>query len=170
MGSSRRTELALAAFLVAFGGAVIAAAMRIDLGVQTDPLGPRVFPIALGAGIVGCGLLLGSAALLFHGRPGRAGPRSEPDPQEDVEAGPFSPTRLIGTVVATAAYLGAFETLGYLLSTPIYVAAILLIHGGTSRRALLVAPPLITAVLYVTFRFGLLIPVPLGLLEAVLPW
>jgi hypothetical protein len=71
-------------------------------------------------------------------------------------------------MVTTAAYLAAFEPLGYLLATPPYVAAIMLIHGGAGRRALLMAPILTTVVLYATFRFGLLIPVPGGILEGVL--
>jgi hypothetical protein len=40
--------------------AVIALATRIGPGVATDPPGPRVFPLALGAAIVVCGLLLGA--------------------------------------------------------------------------------------------------------------
>lgn len=165
-----RRELAVAAFLVAFGGAVVAVAATIEPGVHTDALGPRFVPIALGAGIAACGLLLGTAALVFRGQPARTGPLAEPGPDEEAEAGPFSPARLIGAIVATAAYVAVFEPLGYLVVTPPYVAAILLIHGGALRRALLVAPILVTIVLYVTFRFGLLIPVPLGILEGILPW
>ncbi len=165
-----RRELAVAAFLLAFGGAVIAVAGTIEPGVQTDPLGPRAFPIALGAGIALCGLLLGVAALVLRGQPGHAGALADPSPGEEAEGGPFSPTRLIGAIVATAAYTAAFGPLGYLLATPPYVAAIILIHGGARRRSLLVAPLLVTLVLYVTFQFGLLIPVPGGILEGILPW
>ena len=168
--SATRRELAVAAFLVAFGGAVIAVAGTIEPGVHTDPLGPRAFPIALGAGIGLCGLLLGAAALVSRGQPGQAGPLADPSPAEEAEGGPFSPARLIGAIVATAAYTAAFGPLGYLLATPPYVAGIILIHGGARRRSLLVAPFLVTLVLYVTFRFGLLIPVPGGILEGILPW
>lgn len=163
-------ELVIAGFLVVFGGAVIAVARTIELGVQTDPLGPRAIPLALGAGIALCGLLLGAAALVFRGARGRMGPLSDSTAEQAAPEGPFSATRLIGAVVATALYVAVFERLGYLLATPPYVAAILLIHGNALPRAFLVAPLLITVVLYVTFRFGLLIPVPGGILEAILPW
>jgi putative tricarboxylic transport membrane protein len=163
-----RRELAIAAVLVVFGGAVIAMTGTIEPGVHTDPLGPRAFPIVLGAVIGLCGLLLGGLALLSRGQSRRAGPVADPGPDEDAEAGPFSPARLVGAVVVTAAYVAAFQPLGHLLATPPYVAAVLLIHGGASRRALLVAPLLITIVLYPTFRFGLLIPVPEGVLAAIL--
>ena len=166
--TAMRTELAIAAFLVTFGVVVVVLARGIAPGVRTDPLGPAAFPTALGAGIGLCGFLLGIATLVFRGRPGRAGPLSDADPDEATEGGPFSPSRLVGAMVTTAAYLAAFEPLGYLLATPPYVAAIMLIHGGAGRRALLMAPILTTVALYATFRFGLLIPVPGGILEGVL--
>ena len=169
-GTVIRRELAIAAFLAAFGGVVIAAAGKIEPGVYTDPLGPRFFPIALGAGILLCGLLLAAAALLFGGQPEAEGPLSDAPPGEEAEAGPFSPARLILAIGATAVYVALFGPLGHLLATPPYVAGILLIHGGAPRRTLLIVPFLITIVLYVTFRFGLLIPVPEGPLEGLLPW
>ena len=163
-------ELILAAFLVAFGGVVVALSWEITPGVLTDALGPRFFPMALGAGIVLCGLLLAAAELLFRGEPSVAGPLSDADPEGEEEAGPFSLARFVGAITATVLYIAAFEPLGYLLTTPPYVMAILLIHGGARKRALLIAPFLTTILLYVTFRFGLLIPVPDGPLEGILPW
>ncbi|HEU5393363.1 MAG TPA: tripartite tricarboxylate transporter TctB family protein [Candidatus Methylomirabilis sp.] len=165
-----RREVAVGAFLIAFGAAVLALAWTIEPGVQTDPLGPRAFPAALGAGTVLCGVLLVGIALLGTGAGGRTGPILEPGPEGEVEAGPVSPARLVGAIAATAAYVALFDPLGYLLATPPYVAAIILIHGGAARRALLIAPPLVTVVLYATFRFGLLIPVPEGMLDGRLPW
>jgi putative tricarboxylic transport membrane protein len=86
------------------------------------------------------------------------------------EGGLESPWRLVGAVAATAAYLVAFERLGYLLATPVYVVAILLLQPGVRARAFVAAPVLVTLALYAAFRFGLLIPVPDGLLESWLPW
>ncbi|MFB3816814.1 MAG: tripartite tricarboxylate transporter TctB family protein, partial [Candidatus Methylomirabilales bacterium] len=59
---------------------------------------------------------------------------------------------------------------GYLLATPPYVAGIMLIHGGAAWRRHVLPPLLLTAAVYAAFRFGLLIPVPDGLLERWLPW
>lgn len=163
-----RRELAVAAFLVAFGAAVLALAWRIEPGVQTDPLGPRAFPLALGAGIALCGVLL--AGVEFLGPGGGGGLLAGVEPDVETEAGPFSHARFLGAIGATAAYVAVFGPLGYLVATPPYVVAIILIHGGALRRALLIAPLLVTLVLYVTFRFGLLIPVPEGILDGKLPW
>ena len=166
-----RRELGIAIVLVVFGAWVIALARQITPGVRTDPLGPAAFPIALGAGISLCGLLLAASMLVFRGRPpGRAGPLADAGDEEESETGAFSPVRLVGAVVATAVYLAIFEPLGYIVATPLYVAAIMLIHGGAARRSLVLAPLVATALLYVTFRFGLLIPIPLGILEGVLRW
>jgi len=164
-----RREIAVAAFLVASGAAVLALAWTIEPGVQTDPLGPRAFPGALGAGIAVCGALLAGTALVGTGD-SAAGLLAEAEADVEAEAGPFSRARFLGAIVVTAAYVAAFGPLGYLLATPPYVAAIILIHGGAARRALLIAPLLVTVVLYVTFRFGLLIPVPEGILDGRLPW
>jgi putative tricarboxylic transport membrane protein len=162
-----RREIAIAVFLAAFGGIVIALSGKIESGVYTDPLGPRVFPYALGVGIMLCGLLLGIGAF-FRWQPERAGLLSDAGGAEEVERGPFSPTRLLAAVVATAIYVAAFEPVGYLITTPLYVVAILLIHGGAPRRTLIVAPVVITTVLYIMFRFALRIPVPGGVLEGIL--
>jgi putative tricarboxylic transport membrane protein len=160
-------DIAIAVFLAAFGGAVIALSGEIQSGVQTDPLGPGVFPSALGAGIALCGLLLGVGAF-FRWQPKQSGSLLDGGVAEEVERGPFSPTRLLGAVVATAIYVSAFEPVGYLIVTPMYVVAILLIHGGVPWRILIVAPVVITTVLYLTFRFALRIPVPGGILEHLL--
>jgi hypothetical protein len=89
---------------------------------------------------------------------------------EDAPAGPGSPGRLIAAVVLTVAYIAAFEPLGYLIATPIYVGALLLVQRAASGRVLVAAPLLVTAAFYAAFRFGLLIPVPDGVLERWLPW
>jgi len=170
MNSMVRRELVIAAFLTVFGGAVVVQARQIPPGVFTDPLGPAAFPTALGWGIAVCGLLLGAATLVFRGQASRAGVLSDAGPDDDAsgEGGPFSPARLIGAIAATAVYLAAFTPLGYLVATPLYVVVIMLIHGGAGKRALLLAPFLVTAALYATFRYGLLIPVPAGILEGIL--
>lgn len=173
MSAATRRELVIAAFLIVFGATVVVQARRIPPGVSTDPLGPAAFPIALGWAIGVCGVLLSAATLVFRGQSPAPGSTLLADAAPDDDsppgaAGPFSPARLVGAIVATAAYLALFTRLGYLIATPLYVAVIMVTHGGAGKRTLLVAPLLVTAALYVTFRFGLLIPVPDGLLEAVL--
>ena len=168
-GAPRR-DLAVAVVLVVLGIAVIGLGLRVEPGVHTDPLGPGAFPLALGAAIALCGLLLGAAALLGDRWTASTAMFVE-SADDDASAGELSsPWRLVGAIVATAAYLVAFERLGYLLATPGYIVAILLLHQGVRARAFLTAPVLVTLALYAAFRFGLLIPIPDGLLEPWLPW
>jgi hypothetical protein len=172
VNATSRRELVIAAGLVVLGLTVAVQARQIPPGVSTDPLGPAAFPIALGWATAICGVLLGAATLVFRGQVSAgAAVLSDTTPDDDgttAPAGTFSPARLIGAIVATGAYLAVFTRLGYLISTPLYVAAIMRIHGGATSRSLLVAPLLVTAAHYATFRFGLLIPVPDGILESLL--
>ncbi len=161
-------DVIAAAILVVFGASMVAVGLRIPPGVATDPLGPRAFPVALAAGIAICGALLAAGALVFRGRPARRAPTLDVDDDEAVESGPASPGRLLGAIAVTGGYLLLFEPLGYLLSTPLYVTAVLLLHGGAPRRALVMTPVAVTLVLYATFKYGLLIPLPEGVLEPLL--
>jgi putative tricarboxylic transport membrane protein len=165
-----RRDLGIAAVLVVLGAAVIALGLRLPAGVQTDPLGPRAFPVALGGAIALCGALFGVAAAAGSRWTASAAVFVEAADDDASEGEVRSPARLGAAIVATAAYLLLFERLGYLLATPGYVAAILLLHPGVRPRTLLTAPALVTLALYAAFRFGLLIPVPDGVLERWLPW
>jgi hypothetical protein len=89
----------------------------------------------------------------------------DPEDEAAADAGPFSLTRLVGAVAITAAYLAAFEPVGYLPSTWVYVLALMLLHGGAPGRSLVTTPPIVTLVLYLTFKFGLKIPIPEGILD-----
>jgi putative tricarboxylic transport membrane protein len=160
----------VAAVLTLLGVAVIGLALRVEPGVQTDSLGPRAFPLALGAAIAACGLLLAFSVKLGDRWTASAAVFVESADDDASEGEMQSPWRLVGAVAATAAYLVAFERLGYLLATPGYVVAILLLHTGVRTRVFMTAPLLVTLALYAAFRFGLLIPVPDGVLEPWLPW
>jgi putative tricarboxylic transport membrane protein len=171
LDGARRRELGVAGFLIGLAIAIVVLGLQIPPGVQTDPLGPRVFPLALGAAIGLCGVLL-AVTTLAPGRFATAPPvflESGGD-DDSAAAGTFSPGRLVAAIGITAAYVAAFEPLGYLVATPLYVAALALVHGGVSRGALVTAPVLLAGAFYAAFRFGLLIPVPDGVLERWLPW
>jgi putative tricarboxylic transport membrane protein len=148
--------------------ALVALALRIPAGVETDPLGPRAFPVAMGAAIALCGLLYAAAAAA-PGRWGLPAPMLAESAGDDEGSAEMMPLRLTAAVALTAAYIAVFEPVGYVLATPAYIASLVLLHGGRGR-VLLLAPALLTAAFYAAFRFGLLIPVPDGLLEPWLMW
>jgi hypothetical protein len=65
-GGARRRELAIAATLTMLGALIVALSLSSAPGARTDPLGPRVFPLALGVAIGFCGCLLAVAAARLH--------------------------------------------------------------------------------------------------------
>ncbi len=78
-----------------------------------DPLGPKAFPRLLGIG-----LLLAAGVLLFEIlRARKAPPAATAEPAEDPPHWPL----LAGVVAWTAAYFAVFTTLGFVLSTTIYL-------------------------------------------------
>jgi putative tricarboxylic transport membrane protein len=56
-----RAELGLALGTVALGVCLLAGARAIDAGTGYDRIGPRVFPYAVGAGLIVLGALLGAS-------------------------------------------------------------------------------------------------------------
>jgi putative tricarboxylic transport membrane protein len=79
-----------------------------------DPLGPKAFPRLLGIG-----LLITSAVLFLEIMRARKAP-TRPDPTAEPEEPPQWPL-LGGVVVWTGAYFAAFTTLGFVLSTTLYL-------------------------------------------------
>ena len=81
-----------------------------------DPMGPQVFPALIGIGLLGSALLLMAEAWRKQ-RPAAATPH---DP-----AARAHQLILAGMVLWTALYYFAFEPLGYLLSTLVYMFGLL---------------------------------------------
>jgi putative tricarboxylic transport membrane protein len=81
-----------------------------------DPMGPQVFPALIGIGLLGSALLLMGETWRRH-RPADAAPH---DPNARTHQ-----LVLAGMVAWTALYYFAFEPLGYLVSTLIYMFVLL---------------------------------------------
>jgi putative tricarboxylic transport membrane protein len=86
-----------------------------------DPMGPQVFPALIGLGLLGSALLL-MVETWRKRRPGGAEPRPHSNQGvKELRAWLI----LIGMVLWTALYYWAFEPLGYLLSTLVYMFVLL---------------------------------------------
>lgn len=147
--------------LVVGGVGLIVASNQLPLGTASDPVGPRGFPTLLALGLAGSGLALAVQSW----RPTR-GPR--PDAEEDEDQGPFSPSRLAGGILLTAAYVATLQQLGFLIGTPFYLAALLGLRGGAPRRQFLATVVGYPLVLFALFGLLLGVPLPGGLLERLL--
>ena len=123
-------------------------------------MGPRGFPALLGLVVLACGVALASRA----GRGSGGGA-----PEGDAEArGALALRPLFGAIALTAAYLAVLEPAGYLLATPPYLAALLLVQGRVTPRAFVLTVLGVPAVLYVLFAVAMRVPLPPGPLEPLL--
>jgi putative tricarboxylic transport membrane protein len=157
---SARIQRAVSAVLVCFGLGVLGLALRLPPATAADPVGPRGFPALLGLVILACGVALGVLR--------RRAPTA--DAPEDAEArGVLAPRPLLGAIGLTAAYLAVLEPAGYLLATPLYLAALLLVqHGRVTPRAFVLTTIGVPAVLYLLFAVAMRVPLPPGPLEPLL--
>ena len=93
-----------------------------------DPMGPQVFPALIGIGLLGSALLLMAETWRKQHRPAaESQPAAEPRPDLDTGAKDARTHALIlaGMVLWTTLYYWAFEPLGYLLSTLLYMFVLL---------------------------------------------
>lgn len=158
-----RRELFLGALVLLCGLAVIRAGLELPPGSETDPLGPRGFPLLLGAGLAACGAALIVASVRVTG----------PDaattvPTDDEARRPYSWRRVSGAVAATVVYVFALVPLGALLASMGYALALLLLQGGTGRREAAVTVVAFPLFVYVLVDVLLGVPLPAGPLEPLL--
>ena len=100
----------IALLIMLFGAAYLWQAFQIRQPTTFAAVGPRFFPIAIGAGIVLSGLWL----FLLPGKP------PAPDSPEMVA---LDWPRIAGMLVAVIVYILAFQTVGYIITTAVMLAA-----------------------------------------------
>ena len=160
----RRIDLALAGLLVAFGVAVVLAAMQIRLGLYKDAVGPRAFPIGLGL-LIAAG---GAAVAIRRLRKWKSETSNivPSEGTEDMAAYPASAKRASAIIGMTIAYAVLFQPLGFLLATPAYIAGALAIMGERRWSQLLPVALAFTLLAYIAFAQILSVRIPVGPLQA----
>jgi putative tricarboxylic transport membrane protein len=153
-------QYGLAAVLLVVGAYTVYDAMTLDVGFA-DPVGPRVFPVVIGAGLVVTSVLLAVATA--------RGSRPEPEAGEDVDVTTPAdwPTvlKLVGVVLLTIATVG---WLGWALAGAIlFAGAAWALGSRTTIRDVLVGLVLAVASWY-GFVVGLGIPLTPGVLDGIL--
>ncbi|MFC3126457.1 tripartite tricarboxylate transporter TctB family protein [Pseudoroseomonas globiformis] len=158
--SDRVTGAALAIL-----GAVTCFGASQQPGVPGQDVGPAVFPMIIGAGLIGCGAMI--ALRIGH---------SFEDPEAVVPVGPgeampepprFGEVRAFLPPLLLLFYVLVADTLGFLLTSALIMLVVARVLGASWRLALSVA---VLASIGVATVFGNLLRVPLpgGLLP--LPW
>ncbi len=151
----RLSDRVSGAALVALGAAAAIGGSRLP-GVPGQDIGPSVFPMVVGAGLMLCGTLIA----LGIGR-------SFEEPEEEEPRGRFYGLRALLPPALLILYVLLVERLGFLPSAALLVGIASVALGATWRIALplaVVTPLLVHAV----FAKLLRVPLPDGLLAA--PW
>ncbi len=146
--SSRRLELvtAVVALVLSVGGYILA--QGIELRAETGGVDPRWWPtlLSLVAGVLSLVLLL--IAIL---RP--------PLDRSDLEASNRQGwVRLGAAMVIAILFIILWQLAGYLLATPLFLAALLWVFGGRGWKTLILFPVITAASTYVLFHTLLKVP------------
>jgi putative tricarboxylic transport membrane protein len=150
------------AVMLLVGGFLVYDALSLPGGyAKVDPVGPRLFPIVIGVGLLAMAVVLAVAIL--------RGSKGEPDGGEDIDLDEPSDWRTVILLVALfVAVIVGVMPLGWAIMGAVLFAGAATILG--SRRYLLNV--LIGAVLSVgsfyAFYSGLGIPLPAGILDGIL--
>lgn len=183
-----RTNIVLSLGILVACGLGWLATNALPSGLRVDPLGPAYYPrfVLLGMAVLAAALLVASV------RDVRRAPRvAEPAPLDPVpaqavgpvgedggdvtlaaadeeELPPISYPRLLGVLAWSVGYVLLLERLGYIVSTLVYVAGLLVALRVRNRLAIVGCTIGIPLVLDALFGRLLGIPLPGGVLELLL--
>lgn len=129
--------------IAALGAAVLAVTRSIPRGGLADDPGPAFLPTVAGLGLVVCG------AWLMWRR----------DPHDGLPRG-AGLLRVGGTALLVLGYLLLIEPMGFITATALFLAAEMWLIGVRRRYVLLLLPVLLSAGVYLMFRYGLEVPLP----------
>lgn len=124
-----------------------------------DPIGPAYFPrlLALCIGMCAVGLIIeGIVGLMKQGLARRDLRESAPSLEGYL--------RVLKTLLACAAYVFLLEPAGYIIATPVLIAAIMLIYGERQKRRIIGMSLGFTVALWLLFALGLKVLLPPGIL------
>lgn len=145
-----KADRIIGVLLLLLAGAYYWATYDIAVGLASDVLGPTFFPrlLAILLGVASAGLVV----------------RTWWTKASDLPPAGDRPDRLIGALVLTVAYLLLLPQAGYLLLTPLYLAAFALLLGYRALLPLVGTALGITVTLYVVFGRFLRVRLPAGTL------
>ncbi|WP_197379741.1 tripartite tricarboxylate transporter TctB family protein [Mycolicibacterium mengxianglii] len=147
---------------LAVGIFLIVDAMRITAGfAAVDPVGPRPFPIAVGAGLIVLSVILAVAI--------PRGSRGEADAGEDVDPDMPSDWRTVGLLIALfIATILLVNPLGWTITGGLFFAGAATVLGSRHYFRNILIGAALGIISFYAFYSGLGIPLPAGILDGIL--
>ncbi len=140
----------LAALVIIASTAYLFAAFLIsEPGGQYAAVGPRAFPIAIGFGLVACSVWIGMTGAVAR--------EQRAQPTIDWRSASLS-------ALVVLAYLGLFETAGFMLATVAFITLQSRVLGSRALVRDLVVSVVIAVSVYAVFQLLLGVRLPAGLL------
>ncbi|PQD97323.1 hypothetical protein CYL16_28350 [Mycobacterium sp. EPG1] len=148
--------------MVAVGAFLIVDALRITDGfAKVDPVGPRLFPIVIGVGLLVMAVVLAIAI--------PRGSRGEADAGEDIDPDMPSDWRTVGLLVGMFVMLIVLVVpLGWAIAGALFFAGCATILGSRHYVRNLVIGAVLAVGSFYAFYSGLGIPLPAGILDGIL--
>jgi putative tricarboxylic transport membrane protein len=148
--------------LVLVGGFLLYDALSLPGGyAKVDPVGPRLFPIVIGIG------LLVMAAVLAIAIP--RGSRGEADAGEDIDPDLPSDWRTVGLLIALfVALIVLVVPLGWAIAGGLFFAGCATVLGSKHYVRNIVIGAVLSVGSFYAFYSGLGIPLPAGILDGIL--
>jgi putative tricarboxylic transport membrane protein len=125
---------------------------------MADPLGPKAFPALIGGGLVLSGLLL----YLEGWKKQRSAERQPAEPVARVPIDKGQIATLCAMIAWTVLYYATFETVGYLIGTPIFIFGLLSYFHRRRYFVNLAVAIGFTVIAYALFSLLLHVPLPTG--------
>lgn len=145
--------------VVALGVFTVVDSHRITVPLSANVVGPRVFPYAVGAALVACGLVVLVGAL--------RGRRAEPEAGEDVDTAASTDWLTLAKVVgAFGVHVLLVDRLGWALAGALLFAGVAWALGARWWKGLLIGL-LLGFTVQIAFVDGLGVSLPAGLFEGV---
>jgi putative tricarboxylic transport membrane protein len=160
--STDKAQYLVCAVCVAVGAFLIVDAMSISDGfAKVDPVGPRLFPLAIGIGLILLAVVLAIAI--------PRGSRGEADAGEDIDPDMTSDWRTVGMLIALfVATIVLVNPLGWTITGGLFFAGAATVLGSKHYIRNILIGAVLGIVSFYAFYSGLGIPLPAGILDGIL--
>lgn len=157
-----RAQYLICAVLVVVGAFLIVDALRLTAGfAKVDPVGPRAFPIVIGAVLIVLAVIL--AVAIPRGSVGEA------DAGEDVDPEAPSDWRTVGLLVGLfIAVILLVQPLGWVITGTLLFAGAVAVLGNPHWIRNIAIGLALSLISFYAFYSGLGIPLPAGILDGIL--